>query len=109
MCFGFPILIVLFFKNFFLLLCFKLKFERIIFWFQFLCAFGLFIMIMGTYANLYLSEPVNDIELQNWKPVAQDLVKMPVDEPLKQVPPKVDLPSTFTRVFLASLFSDLLN
>lgn len=50
-------------------------------------------MIMGTYANLYLTDPGNDVEMQNWKPVDQDIVKVPIDAQMKQISQKVDLPS----------------
>ncbi len=44
-------------------------------------AFGIFIMVMGTYANMYLTENVSGAKPQSWKNL--DSIKMPPDPVLK--------------------------
>lgn len=46
-----------------------------------MCMVGLFIMIMGTYANLYLNDSTNNNDIQKWKG----------PEPLQAMESKVDI------------------
>ncbi|XP_065214100.1 putative sodium-coupled neutral amino acid transporter 10 [Planococcus citri] len=48
---------------------------------QMMCMIGFFIMVMGTYANLYLSDSVANNDVQNWKAV----------DPLQALETKIDV------------------
>lgn len=53
-----------------------------------MCMFGLFIMFMGTYANLYLSGSADNADIRTWKNVDQivENVKIPdVNIPIKEI------------------------
>ena len=53
-----------------------------------MCIFGLFIMVMGTYANLYLSDSASDDSPLVGKNLEANIIEAPVDLAVKRLEQK---------------------